>query len=54
MSHLLTKVSLKWQLRKYAYEYDTDSENDSPQREDEDIPPIRPGRPIRAHFRLDF
>ena len=48
---------LKWQLRKYADEYDTDSENDFPHREDEDIPPItvsRSWRPIRAYFRFDF
>ena len=48
---------LKWQLSKYADEYDTDSENDFPRREDEDIPLItvsRFRRPIRAHFRLDF
>ena len=46
-------VPLKWQLRKYADEYDTDSKNDFPHREDEDIPPItvsRSQRPIPAHF----
>lgn len=47
-------VPLKWQLRKYADEYDSDSENDFPHREDEDITPItisRSRRPIRARFR---
>ena len=47
-------VPLKWQLRKYTDEYDTDSKNDFPHREDEDIPPItvsRSQRPIPAHFR---
>ena len=41
-------------MEKYADEYDTDSENDFPLRQDEDITPItvsRSGRPIRAHFR---
>ena len=50
-------VPLKWQLSKYADEYDTNSENDFPHREDEDIPPItisRSWRPIRAYFRSDF
>ena len=50
-------VPLKWQLRKYADEYDTDSKNDFPHREDEDITPItvsRSRRPIRVHFRRDF
>ena len=44
-------------VRTYADEYDTDSQNDSSDREDEDIIPItvsRSGQPIRAHFRLDF
>ena len=48
---------LKWQLRKCADEYDTDSENDFPHREGEDITPItvsRSRRPIRTHFRLDL
>ena len=47
-------MPLKWQLRKYTDEYDTDSKNDFPHREDEDIPPItvsRSQRPIPAHFR---
>ena len=50
-------VPLKWQLRKYTDEYDTDSKNDFPHREDEDITPItvsRSRRPIRAHFCQDF
>ena len=57
MSHLLTTVSFKWQLRTYADEHDTDPENDFPDREDEDITPItasRSGWPVRAHFRLDL
>ena len=47
-------VPLKWQLRKYTDECDTDSKNDFPHREDEDITPItvsRSRRPIPAHFR---
>ena len=44
-------------VRTYADEYDSESENDFSDREDEGITPItvsRSGRPIRAHFRLDF
>ena len=44
-------------VRTYADEYHTDSQNDSSDREDKDIISItvsRFGRPIRAHFRLDF
>ena len=44
-------------VRTYADEYDTDTKSDFPDREDEDITPITvssSGRPIRAHFRLDF
>ena len=44
-------------VRTCADEYDTDSQNDSSDREDEDFIPItvsKSGRPIRAHFRLDF
>ena len=55
MSHSLTIVSLKG--RTNADEYDTRSENDFSDREDEDIIPItvsRSGRPIAAHFRLNF
>ena len=57
MSHSLTTVSLKWQLGTYADEYDTDSENDFFDRNDEDITPImvsKSGRPIRAPLSLDF
>ena len=38
-------------------EYETDSEDDLSEREDEDIAPVtvsRSGRPIRVHFRLDL
>ena len=45
------------EVRTHADEYDTDSENDFSDQEDEDITPItvsRSGRPFRAHFRLDF
>ena len=44
-------------VRDYADEYDTDSENDFPDREDEDITQTtvsRSGRPIRALLSLDF
>ena len=57
MSHSLTTVSLKWQLGTYADEYDTDSENDFSDRNDEDITPImvsKSGRPICAPLSLDF
>ena len=57
MSHSLTTVSLKWQLGTYADEYDTDSENDFSDRNDEDITSImvsKSGRPIRAPLSLDF
>ena len=57
MSHLLTTVSFKWQLRTYADEHDTDPENDFPDWEDEDITPITASRsrwPVRAHFRLNL
>ena len=40
-------------VRTYAEEYDTNSENDFSDGEDEDITPITvSGRPIRAHFRF--
>ena len=41
---------LKWQLSKYADEYDTDSENDFPRREDEDITPAANSRPFSLGF----
>ena len=43
-------------VQTYVDEYDTDSQNDFSDRNDEDITPItvsRSGRPIRAHFRSD-
>ena len=60
MSHLLTTVSLKWQLLRCEHEQtknDTNAENDFSDREDEDITPVtvsRSGRPIRVQFRLDI
>ena len=45
------------EVRTYADEYDTDTENDFSDRKDEDITPITvsgSGRPIRTHFCLDF
>ena len=45
------------EVRTNADEYDTDSENDFSDQEDEEITSImvsRSGRPVRAHFRLDF
>ncbi|PFX29380.1 hypothetical protein AWC38_SpisGene5870 [Stylophora pistillata] len=45
------------EVRTHADEYDTDSENDFSDQEDEDITPItvsRSGRPFRVNFRLDF
>ena len=45
------------EARPSSDEYETDSEDDFSDREDEDIAPItvsRSGRPIRAHFRRDL
>ena len=45
------------EVRPSSDEYETDSEDDFSEREDEDIAPItvsRSGLPIRAHFRLDL
>ncbi|PFX27112.1 hypothetical protein AWC38_SpisGene8180 [Stylophora pistillata] len=45
------------EVRTHADEYDTDSENDFSDQEDEYITPItvsRSGRLVRAYFRLDF
>ena len=44
-------------VRTYADEYETGSENDFSDLEDEDVTPVtvsRSGRPIRAQFCLDF
>ena len=52
----IVKVAVA-KVRTYANKYDTNSENDFSDRENEDITPImvsRSGRPIRTHFRLDF
>ena len=45
------------EVRTYIDKFDTNSENDFSDRQDEEITPImvsRSGWPICAHFRLDF
>ena len=54
MDDFLVEVAVA-EARHPSDEYETDSEDDFSDREDEDIAPItvpRSGRPIRAHFRL--
>ena len=59
MSHLLTTVSLKWQLLRCEHEQTkmTRTQKTTSDREDEDITPVtvsRSGRPIRVQIRLDI
>ena len=54
--HCLVAVAVA-EARPPPGEFETDSGDDFSDREDKEIAPVivsRPGRPIRAHFRLDL